>query len=150
MGLSTILQRVCTNESLSSFLLHLSFTLFPSLWISFLLSIPRTKQPLSKPITLHLTKLQLNIWVNRQGTAVEEQLNRAKGSVLGPKGLVWSVKDRPLDDANQQHSYILIHQVRILSLGGRGEKGPQPESLNDNIPKAGEIFFPHLCWFWLG
>lgn len=122
MGLSTILQRVCTNEPLSSFLLHLSFTLFPSLWISFLLSIPRTKQPLSKPITLHLTKLQLNIWVNRQGTAVEEQLNRVKGSVLGTKGLVWSVKDRPLDDANQQHSYILIHQVRILSLGGRGGK----------------------------
>jgi len=32
--------------------------------------------------------------------AVAEQLSSVKGSVLDTKGLVWSIKDRPLDNAN--------------------------------------------------
>lgn len=52
------------------------------------MSVPRTKQPLSKPIILHLNKTQLNIQLNRQGTAVKEKQNRVKGSILDTEELV--------------------------------------------------------------
>lgn len=67
-------QHVCSNKphillSAPSFFSPLSLSLDSRLFV-----YPKYKATISKPRTLQLNKIQLNMWLSRHGTSVQEQL----------------------------------------------------------------------------